>query len=124
MMDPQRKNTLRQFTTAAKAIIYDAGRMRQFLQMMDTKTGAIQAIQTVIGVIEQKKPVPPDILPFLGVNIYMLMVDVASEATGAAPDPEIVKGVIVEILATLRQKPQQPVQQTQAAPPGIIAQGA
>ncbi len=60
-MDPQRKGALMQYTTAAKSIIFDANRMREFLPMMDTKSGAIQAVQTVVSVIEQKKPVPPDI---------------------------------------------------------------
>ena len=118
-MDPQRKSALMQFTTAAKFIIFDANRMRQFLPMMDTKTGAIQAVQTVIGVIDQKKPVPDNIRPLLAVNVYMLMVDIAQEATGAKPDPEIVKGVIVELLQTMIQKPAQP----QVAPAGLLAQG-
>lgn len=100
-MDPQRKGALMQFTTAAKSIIFDAGRMGKFLPMMDTKAGAIQAVQAVIGVIEQKKPVPPDIAPLLAVNVYMLMVDLAKDATGMAPDPAIVKGVVGEILATM-----------------------
>lgn len=127
-MDPQRKGALMQFTTAAKSIIFDAGRMSKFLPMMDTKSGAIQAVQTVIGVIEQKRPVPADIAPLLAVNVYMLMVDLAKDATGMAPDPAIVKGVVGEILATMGQaysgqRPQTPA----AAPPqagGIIQQKA
>lgn len=120
MMDPQRKGALMQYTTAAKSIIFDANRMREFLPMMDTKSGAIQAVQTVVSVIEQKKPVPPDIAPLLGVNVYMLMVDMAREITGMEPDPEIVKRVVGEILATMAQshsQPQQPgAQPDQMAP--------
>lgn len=129
MMDPQRKGALMQFTTAAKSIIFDANRMRQFLPMMDTKSGAIQAVQAVIGVIEQKKPVPANIAPLLGVNVYMLMVDMAREITGMEPDPEIVKGVVGEILAAMTQAygqkrpPAQAPQQPQQ-PQGIIQQKA
>lgn len=115
-MDPQRKGALMQYTTAAKSIIFDANRMREFLPMMDTKSGAIQAVQTVVSVIEQKKPVPPDIAPLLGVNIYMLMVDMAREITGMEPDPGIVKGVVGEILATMAQSHGQPGQQPPGSP--------
>lgn len=122
-MDEQRKGALGQFTTAAKGIIFDANRMRQFLPMMDTRSGAIQAVQTVIGVIEQKKPVPPDIRPLLGVQVYMLMVDMAKEITGAKPDPKIVQTVVGEILGTLgqgAQQPQQAQQPDQQPPQGLI----
>lgn len=130
-MDEQRKGALMQLTTAAKAIIFDANRMREFLPMMDTKSGAVQAVQTVVSVIEQKKPVPPDILPLLGVNVYMLMVDLAKDITGAQPDPEIVKGVVGEILMAMGQgaqaqppgqtpQPGQPPQGAQQAPQGIM----
>lgn len=119
-MDPQRKQTLTSFTTAAKAVIYNTKRMQGLLPMMSTPDGAIQAVQTIVGAIEQKKPVPPDIAPLLGVNIYMLMVDMAHKVTGENPDPGIVKTVMGRILATMNQshrtKP--------AAPPpaGIIGQ--
>ena len=122
-MDPQRKGALMQFTTAAKSIIFDAKRMQQFLPMMDTKTGAIQAVQAVISVIEQKKPVPPDIEPLLAVNVYLLMVDMAKDITRMQPDPEIVKGVVGEILAGMRQGQQQPAQDPAQAPAQDVQQG-
>ncbi len=119
-MKPEHKSLLATLTMASKAVIFDANRMREFLPMMDTKSGAIQAVQTVVSVIEQKKPVPPDIAPLLGVNVYMLMVDMAREITGMEPDPEIVKRVVGEILATMAQshsQPQQPgAQPDQMAP--------
>ena len=125
-MDPQRKGALMQYTTAAKSIIFDANRMREFLPMMDTKSGAIQAVQAVVSVIEQKKPVPPDIAPLLAVNVYMLMVDMAREITDMEPDPEIVKGVVSEILSTMAQshgqgQPEQPEQPEQPGQPGQMA---
>ena len=120
-MDPQRKGALTQFTNAAKSIVFDAKRMQQFLPMMDTKSGAIQAVQTVISVIEQKKPVPPDIAPLLGVNVYLVMVDLAKDITGMGPDPAIVKGVVGEILSAMQQS-HGGQQQKPQAPAGIIGQ--
>lgn len=132
-MDPQKKSALLQYTTAVKAVIYDAGRMEQMLPMLDTKGGAIRAVQSVMAVIEQKKPIPPGIVPLLAVNTYMLLVDMAREITGQEPDPGIVNGVTQELLATMQQsygqqggagqpqgqQPQQP-QQPPQAPPGLI----
>jgi hypothetical protein len=128
-MKPEQKYSLSKLMLAAKAIIFDAKRMSQFLPMMDTKSGAIQAVQSVIAVIEQKKPVPADLAPLLGVSVYMLMVDMAKDVTGMKPDPEVVKGVAGEILATIGQAygGQPPVQQGPAAPQsqgGIIQQKA
>jgi hypothetical protein len=39
----------------------------------------------------------------LGVNAYMLMVDVAQEATGNSPDPAIIKQVIAKIVQSIGQ---------------------
>lgn len=134
-MDPQRKQNLMQFTTAAKAVIYDTNRARGLLEMLDTPEGAIQAVQTVVGVIDQKKPVPPDVAPLLGVSVYMLLVDLATNVTGEKPDPKIVKSVMGQILAAMggayRQKAQQgaqppaapgapPQQPPAAAPRGLL----
>jgi hypothetical protein len=102
-MDPQNKDRLMQFTTAVKAIIYNPDRMRQFLPLMGTKEGAVQAVQTIMGVIEQKKPIPPDMAPLLGVNTYMLLVDVAQEILDKKPNPEIVRAVIGTIMQTIGQ---------------------
>lgn len=123
-MDPQRKGALMQFTTAAKSIIFDAGRIQKFLPMMDTKSGAIQAVQTVLSVIEQKKPIPPDITPLLAVNVYMLMVDMAREITGMKPDPAIVKAVVGEIVATIGQQKPQAAAPAQPPQPGGLIQKA
>lgn len=119
-MDPQRKQTLASFTTAAKAVIYDTKRMQGLLPMMDTPEGAIQAVQTIVGAIEQKKPVPPDIAPFLGVNVYMLMVDMAHKVTGENPDPNIVKAVIGKIIGAMSQS----YRKSTPPPAGIIQQKA
>lgn len=122
-MDPKKKSVLMQFTTAVKAVIYDAKRMADMLPMLDTKAGAIQAVQAVLSAIERKKPIPPGIVPLLAVNTYMLMVDMAREITGQEPDPAIVNGVTQELLATMEQSYGQQAQteqqgQTAGPPPG------
>jgi hypothetical protein len=110
---PESKDRLMRFTIIAKAIIYDAERMKQFLQLMNTKDGAITAVKSIMGVIENKTQIPPDIAPLLGVNIYMLLVDVAQEITGGKPNPKIIKSVIAQIVNSI---------QPQAAPaPGAPA---
>lgn len=102
-LNPQTKSQLEKFTTAAKHIIFNADRMEQFMQMMDTQDGAIKAVQSVIAAIEIKRPIPPDVAPLLAVNIYLLMVDMAQEAVGQKPNIAIVKKVIYAILQTVAQ---------------------
>lgn len=113
-LNPQQKGHLMAFTLAAKAIIFDTGRMAKFLPMMSTARGAISAVQSVLGAIETKRKVPPDVAPLLAVNIYMLMVDVAQEGTGMKPDTKIVQSVIAQILQTVGKSHGE---MTQAAPP-------
>lgn len=136
-MKPQSRERLAAFNNAAKAVIYEPARMEQFMSMLDSPEGALQAVQTVIGAIEQRKPVPPDMAPLLGINIYVLLVDMAHEITGEDPDPEIVERVIGMVFQELRkshgaaqppsdmqpgrQMPAQPAAQP-AAPSGLIAQ--
>ncbi len=123
-MDPQKKSDLMQFTTAVKAVIYDAGRMKEMLPLLDTRGGAIKAVQAVISVVEQKKPIPPGVAPLLAVNTYMLLVDMAREITGQEPDPAIVKGVTDELLATMQQSHGKPQAPQQPQPPQGILQKA
>ena len=73
-LNPQDKDALSRYTMAAKKIIYDAGRMEQFMQMLGSKAGALQAVHAVMSIIEKNRPIPPNMAPLLGVNIYMLMV--------------------------------------------------
>ena len=141
-LKPEQKDRLTKFTAAAKAIIYNADRFRQLLKLMDTKGGAIQAVKSVMGGIEQKQPIPPDLSIFLAVNIYMLMVDMAQEATGMKADKTIVQGVVAALMqSTLdaqgsaqapgpaaptppAQPPGPPAAQPAAPAGGMIAQGA
>ena len=117
---------LPKFTLLAKDVIYDAERMRKFLQMMSTPDGAIIAVRTVMGAIEQAKPIPPEIAKSLAVNVYLLLVDMAQEVTDKEASPEIMKSVIGKLLQGVAQshsgQPQQPAQ-PQQQPSGLI-QGA
>jgi hypothetical protein len=138
-LQPDQKTALAQFTVAAKSIIFNAERFKPLLELMDTKTGAIQAVHSVMGGIEQKKPIPQNIAMLLAINIYVLLVDMAQDATDMKADKGIVQGVIAELMKstlqshgkTKRAKPQQPALQPQApaapqptaAPAGLINQG-
>ena len=138
-LQPDQKTALSQFTVAAKAIIFNAERFKPLLKLMDTKTGAIQAVKSVMGGIEQKKPIPSNVAMLLAVNIYVLLVDMAQDATGMKADKKIVQGVIAALMkSTLDMKPvkskqppantaqpaPQPAQQpAQQAPAGLINQG-
>jgi len=121
-LDPQSKDLLAKLTVVAKKIVYNPERMRKFMSMMGTPNGAITAVQSVISVIEQKTDVPPQILPLLGRNVYMVMVDVAQAATKLQPDPGIMKAVIAKILQQVPAA-HQGMERDQPKPQGIIAQG-
>jgi hypothetical protein len=126
-MNPQDKTELTKYTLVAKKIIYDAQRMKQFMQMLGSKQGAMTAVQTVMAMIEKVRPIPPALAPLLGVNVYMLMVDIAQEFTGHAPDPAIIKDVIGTILSTVQKSHGQaagapPRQPTAQQPGGLIQQ--
>lgn len=118
-LDPQSKDLLAKLTIVAKKIIYNPERMKQFMQMMGTPDGAITAVQSVISVIDQKTDIPPQILPLLGINVYMVMVDVAQAATKLQPDAGIMKAVISKIL---QQVPSAQQNMEKEQPKGIVAQ--
>lgn len=100
-INPEAKGALIKFTNAAEAIIYNPDRLDQLLPMLDDAEGAIQAVKTIIGVIEQKKPVPPQIAPLLAVNVYLLLVDMAKETSGETPNPQVIKDVTVKLLSQM-----------------------
>ena len=126
-LDPQSKDSLMKFTMAAKKVIYNPERMKAFMQMLGSPDGAITAVQSVLAVIEKKRPIPPNVVPLLAVNCYLVMVDVAQAATKVKPDPGVMKQVIAAIMSKVQQVGQgaqqpaaQPAQQP-APPRGIIA---
>ena len=124
-MDEQIKDRLMRFTLAAKAVIYDSARMQKFLQMIETNKVAITAVQSVMGLIEQKKQIPADLAPLLAVNIYMLMVDMAQAVTGRKPSQAIVLNVIKTIMQSIKPvaQPAAPAAEP-SAPGGLMTQPA
>lgn len=115
-MNPKVKEDLMSYTLAAKAIIYDAKRMESFLPMIETRNGAIQAVQSVMAAIDMKKPIPPSVAPFLGVNIYVLMVQMAQDITGRKADKAIMQKVIFDILGNVLKSHGKPAKQPMAQP--------
>jgi hypothetical protein len=112
-MNPQDQQLLTRLTMAAKKIVYDPQRFKVFLKMLGTKDGAIIAVHTVLAVIQKATQVPPELLPQLGVNTYLIMVDVAQSATGHKADPKIVHDVIQQIMS---ESATQPASASQPAP--------
>jgi len=92
------QSVLSKYTLVAKKIIYNPERMKTFLKMLGSKEGAVTAVQTVVAAIDKLKPIPPQIVPMLAVNAYMIMVDVAQEGTGHQADPAIMEEVVGQIL--------------------------
>lgn len=121
-MDPQRKTDLLEFTVLAKAVIYNKDRMAQLIEMMETPEGAVQAVHAVVAAIEQRKRVPANVAPLLGMNVYLLMVDSAAQITGEQPDPEIVQSVVMTLLqefaGTHAERPAGPAEEASAPPAG------
>jgi hypothetical protein len=128
MLNPERKSLLNKYTKAVKAIVYDANRMRQLAPMLDTRDGSIKAVMSILGAIEQTKPIPPDIKTLLGINTYILMVDLLQEIHGQKPDNQAVSQTILALVKTLSQKaqvqPQQPIQLQPAQRPAGLINGA
>lgn len=89
------------YTNAAKHVIYDPSRFKHLLGMLGTKAGAIQAVHLVMAIIEKNKPIPPAIAKQLGVNIYLLMVDVAEQVTKHQADPQIVHDVVGQLSGSI-----------------------
>jgi len=75
-----------------------------------------------LAVIEKKRPIPPNVVPLLAVNCYLVMVDVAQAATKVKPDPGVMKQVIGAIMSKV-QSVGQPVAPAQPAMPAPQARG-
>ena len=104
--------------------------MKGFMQLLGSPDGAVTAVQTVLSIIEKKKPIPPEIAGILGVSCYLIMVDIAQQATKLKPDPALMKAVIGKIMDVTTETSglKLPGQEPQVAPqkPGLMAsmQGA
>lgn len=114
------------FILAAKAIIYDPKRAASLLSMFTTKSGAVNAVHAVTGAIDQKKPVPTQIAPLLGVSVLMLLLDLLKRSSGEQPPKPMILEVIKMLLAETGQPaPEaQPEAPTTPPPAGLINQGA
>lgn len=125
MIDPKSKDTLTRFTMVAKGIIYKYERAKTLISMLGTKEGAMQAVSTVMAIIEKSKPVPDNLAPLLAVNTYLLLVEVAQKSTMKKADPGIMHDVMEKLMQGVAkaseernaylQSKQQPAQ-----PQGII----
>lgn len=113
------QDLLTKYTLLAKHVIYDPKRMAVLANMLNTPDGAVLAVKTVMGAIEQAKPIPPQLAKSLAVNCYLIMVEVMQDATKKEASPNVMKKVIGTILmATDLTHPEQ----QQPAPQGIINQ--
>lgn len=116
------KELLTKYTLLAKHIIYDPKRMSVFAKMLGTPDGAILAVKTVMGAIEQAKPIPPELAHNLAVSCYLLMVEVMQNATGKEASPKVMKFVINNLLTAVDLTHTQPQNPAQSGGQGIIAQ--
>lgn len=114
---------LKKYITAAQTAVYEPKRAKMYLPMLDTRQGSVAAVGSVMGALDAARPIPDEIRETLAVHIYMLMVDVAMNATGEKPDKAIMKQTISAIIDQLvgKKRPQQP--QQPARPSGLL-QGA
>lgn len=116
------RSLLTSYTRVAQKIIYSPDRMKVFMKMMKTPEGAVQAVETVLGSIDQRKPIPPAIAPLLGVNCYMIMLDVLQSATKAQMDPNMIQQVIGMILKDTQRNAAPAPAPAPAEPQGMLAQ--
>jgi len=127
-MQPEKQERLVAYTKAAQAIIYDTDRLRMLISMASSKNGMLQAVRSVISVLEQRKPIPPAIAPLLAANIFMTLVDSAKQVSGQDPEPQFVADMVKKIVIMFAKqyankgRPQQ--QAEQPAPATGLLQGA
>jgi len=116
----------------AKMAVYDKKRAAQYLPMLDTQLGAVTAVMGVLAAMQMKTKIPHQVAGMLGVNIYLMMVDVAMAASGVKPDIAIMKATMSALMDKLAKGAGQqpaPVAQPEVAQPaqqpaGMIQQGA
>jgi len=112
------------YVTLAKQAIYNPQMAQQLHQMMETPQGAVIAVKTVLGAMEQGAKVPPEIGVRLAPVIYLLIVDLLKDATKRQPDPGIMQKVMAMVtqVVTMTYKKASSQTQPQQQPQGIIAQ--
>lgn len=112
------------YTKIAQKAIYNPQRMKTLMGMLDSPEGAVRAVMSIVAGIDKLKPIPPEIMPQVAINAYMIMVDVAQEATGLKPDPKLMVEVTRKIVdaVTSGQAPQDAVQRTAQQQPAQMPQ--
>jgi len=109
------------------------GEAKPCMGMMDSKSGAVNAVHAVMAALDKKSKVPPDVAVLLGPVILMLLVDFGKVALGKQPPPkvlqEVTKALMTEVsdsYNTATQSPQLPEQTAQkpVAPMGMIGAAA
>lgn len=83
---------------AVKAVIYNADRAQHLIPMLDSIPGTKQAVGLVLQAISSKAKIPPEIMPILKAQIFLLLVDVARQVTGDKPDRALMKQTIQELV--------------------------
>lgn len=96
------KDTLSKFITVIKAFVYDQKRAGDILDMIETRDGAMTAVQSTIDAIETKVKIPPDAKPLVAANAYLIMVDMAMQVTGEKPDKGIMKQTMAAIVSGVK----------------------
>lgn len=128
----QVQSKIERFVLAAKAVLYDADRGGKLLDMMKTEDGAVMAVHTVMGGIDQQQNIPREIAPLVAAAIFGVMLDMFKAVEGRMPPDDAISHMTQKIMEDAtnsanngplqppkEEQPQQPQQQ----PQGIV-QGA
>ncbi len=85
-MDAGSKDRLQKIVLAAQAVVFDAARGQEFVDMMQQGLeGQLQAVLSVMSVIEQRTQIERPLLIPAGMYILMILIDFAGEALGQKP---------------------------------------
>jgi hypothetical protein len=115
------KAEFKKYIDLAKMAIYDKKSVGELAKLMETPQGAVVAVQTVLGSMEQATDIPPEIGIRLAPVIYLLLVDLLSEATKRKPSPEIMQKVMMSINQTVASTYKKASTQNQPDP-GLIGE--
>ncbi len=101
-MHPQ-NSLLTKYTLLIKHILYEPKRMQALIHMLGSPEGAVVAVHTILGAIEQAKPIPVSLVHQLAFNAYVLLVDAAQRVTGKKATPELMHRVTGLIMHATNQ---------------------
>lgn len=117
-------DNFQKYVQLAKQAIFDKQLAPQLAKMMQTTQGAVIAVKTVLGAMQQGAQVPAEIGVRLAPVIYLLIVDMLKDATNQRPDPAVMRKVMAMVTqaVTVAYKKASSQTQPQQQPQGIIAQ--